>query len=60
MELRDVSKELEELKKKIDTDLLTKSDLLVLNLLPLTTEEKIMLFQQVVSDLKQNKKIECV
>ena len=50
MELRNIKEELEQLTKRIDTKSLSKSDLLVLNLLPMTTEEKVELFQEVFAE----------
>ena len=53
MELRNIKEELEQLTKRIDTKSLSKSDLLVLNLLPMTTEEKVELFQEVFAEYQR-------
>ena len=50
MELRNVEEELEQLKKRINNKHLSKADLLVLNLLPMTTSEKVELFQEVFAE----------
>ena len=53
MELRNVEKELKELEKAINTRYISEKDLKVLNLLPISHEMKVMLFEEMVLDAQQ-------
>ena len=57
LKLRCIEDELEELKKRVNPDQISKSDLLVLNLLPLSTDEKVQLFLEVFAEKQQRKLI---
>ena len=55
MELRNIGDELDELKKRINNNHLSKTDLLVLNLLPMTTDEKVELFRACFAEAQREK-----